>query len=68
LVNTNFTSATGEKMLLICPIRGRGSIETSGILETIRLNPGQAIIIPAGIGPYSIKSTTLVSFLLFDFN
>jgi mannose-6-phosphate isomerase-like protein (cupin superfamily) len=68
LVNTNFFSAAGEKMSLVCPVRGRGSIETSGINETVRLHPGQATLIPAGIPQYSIKSSTIISYLLFEFN
>jgi mannose-6-phosphate isomerase-like protein (cupin superfamily) len=68
LVNTNFFSATGEKMSLICPVKGRGSIETSGVKETVRLHPGQSVIIPAGIGRYSIKSSTIISYLLFEFS
>jgi mannose-6-phosphate isomerase-like protein (cupin superfamily) len=67
LVNTNFFTAAGERMSLICPAKGRGHIETSGILETVRLHPGQAVVIPAGIGRYSIKSSTIISYLLFDF-
>jgi mannose-6-phosphate isomerase class I len=68
LVNTNFFTSTGKKMSLICPTRGRGSIETSGIREIVRLHPGQAVIIPAGIGRYTIKSSTIISYLLFEFN
>ncbi|MDR1309846.1 MAG: hypothetical protein LBL95_08145 [Deltaproteobacteria bacterium] len=66
LVNTGFFTATGRTLSVICPCRGRGSIETSGLKETVRLHPGGAVVIPAGIGRYSIKSSTLVSYLLFE--
>ena len=67
LVNTSFFSSDGDKMRLICPVKGRGSVETSGLPETARLHPGQAVIIPAGIGRYSIKSSTLISYLMFEY-
>ncbi|MDR0621246.1 MAG: hypothetical protein LBJ61_05155 [Deltaproteobacteria bacterium] len=67
LVNTNFFTADGEKMSIICPVRGRGSIETSEIKEILRLHPGQATLIPAGIGRYSIKTSTIISYLVFEF-
>jgi uncharacterized protein YjlB len=66
LVNTDFFTSTGQRLSVICPARGRGGIETSGLKETVRLHPGGAVVIPAGIGRYSIKSSSLVSYLLFE--
>ncbi|MDR2366526.1 MAG: hypothetical protein LBF58_00180 [Deltaproteobacteria bacterium] len=68
LVNTDFFTASGERMSLVCPVRGRGNVETSGVKETVRLHPGQATLIPAGIVRYSIKSSTIISYLWFEFN
>ncbi|MDR1298176.1 MAG: hypothetical protein LBO05_12590 [Deltaproteobacteria bacterium] len=68
LCSTKFFTSTGEKMSVICPARGRGRITTSGQQQTTRLHPGQAVILPAGLGRYSIESGTVVSYLLFEFN
>ncbi|MDR0355607.1 MAG: hypothetical protein LBJ64_07705 [Deltaproteobacteria bacterium] len=68
LVDTNFFSSTGQKMSLICPAKGQGRLKTSGFDESVWLRPGQAVILPAGLGRYSIESTTGVSYILFEFS
>jgi hypothetical protein len=68
LINTNFVSEKGEKLSLICPIKGRGRIQVSGQNDNLRLHPGQAVVLPAGLGRYSIESGTIISYLLFQTN
>ncbi|MDR3204220.1 MAG: hypothetical protein LBV23_05710 [Deltaproteobacteria bacterium] len=69
LVNTNFFSSRGDGALaLICPVKGRGRVVTSGANEAIRLHPGQAIVVPAGVGRYSVESGTIISYLFFQLN
>ncbi|MDR2442686.1 MAG: hypothetical protein LBE31_04105 [Deltaproteobacteria bacterium] len=65
LVNTSFSSGKGEKLSIICPIKGRGRVLSSGSNENYRLHPGQAVVLPAGLSRYSVESGTLISYLLF---
>ncbi|MDR1657483.1 MAG: hypothetical protein LBT47_08010 [Deltaproteobacteria bacterium] len=68
LVKTSFTSAKGEGLSIICPIKGRGRVQVSGSKESLRLHPGQAVLLPAGLSRYSIDSGTLISYLHFKFH
>jgi mannose-6-phosphate isomerase class I len=66
LINTDFVSDKGKKFSILCPVKGRGRIQVSGHPDNIRLNPGQAVVLPAGLGRYSIQSGTIISYLLFE--
>jgi mannose-6-phosphate isomerase class I len=64
LVNTSFSTAKGDRLSIICPIKGRARVQsTGGAQENLRLHPGQAVVIPAGLHRWSVESGTLVSYL-----
>jgi mannose-6-phosphate isomerase class I len=64
--NADFRTSAGGVLTVLCPIKGSGRIMTSGVKESVRLRPGQAVIIPAGIGRYSLQSGTTISCLAFS--
>ncbi|MDR2455295.1 MAG: hypothetical protein LBE49_01695 [Deltaproteobacteria bacterium] len=65
LVKTGFATGRGDGLSIICPIKGRGRIQSAGNPETLRLNPGQAILVPAAQSRWSVESGTLVAYLHF---
>ncbi|MDR0548196.1 MAG: hypothetical protein LBI10_02105 [Deltaproteobacteria bacterium] len=56
LLEGAFQSFNGGRFAILCPIKGRGRLNSSGAFSSQRLTPGKAILIPAGLGPYSIVS------------
>lgn len=65
LLKTAFATGKGESLSVICPIKGRGRLQTAGKKESVRLHPGQAVMVPAAQGRWSIESGTLVAYLHF---
>jgi hypothetical protein len=64
LVRTSFATGRGDGLSIICPFKGRARLQsTGGAQENLRLHPGQAILIPAGLQRWSVESGTLVSYL-----
>jgi hypothetical protein len=63
---TTFQSFKGGHFYIICPIKGQGRLNSSGAFPTIRLRPGSATIIPAGLGPHSIVSNSSLTAILFS--
>ena len=64
LVNTSFSSTKGDRLSIICPVKGRARIQSAGAAqESVRLHPGQAVLIPAGLARWTVESGTLVSYL-----
>ena len=67
LVKTGFATGRGDRLSLICPIKGRGRVQSAGNQETLRLNPGQCVLVPAAQSRWSVESGTLVAYLHFQF-
>ncbi|MDR1872445.1 MAG: hypothetical protein LBS60_11105 [Deltaproteobacteria bacterium] len=66
LLRSTFQSFKGGQFAIICPIKGQGRINSSGATPTLRLRPGGATIIPAGLGPHSIVSNSSLTALIFQ--
>ena len=65
LVKTSFTTGKGDGLSLICPVKGRGRVQSAGSKETLRLNPGQCVLVPAAQSRWSVESGTLVAYIHF---
>ncbi|MDR1486647.1 MAG: hypothetical protein LBT62_01440 [Deltaproteobacteria bacterium] len=66
LIHTNFVSEVGEKLSLVCPIKGRAHLKVSGQPDNLRLVPGQVVVLPARLGRFSIESGTIISYILIQ--
>lgn len=65
LVKTAFATGRGDGLSIICPVKGRGRLQSAGNPENLRLHPGQAYLVPAAQSRWSIESGTLVAYLHF---
>jgi hypothetical protein len=63
LFRTNSRTSAGEPLTVLCPVKGRGRLTASGSRESASLRPGQAVLLPAGLGPRAIESGTAISYV-----